>query len=256
MLPRSVYYYRSQRKSDQAIRQRMKEIANTRVRYGFWRIVVVLRREGWPDNHKRMYRIYKEEGLNLRSKRPRRNRAAIHRTPTSGVASTLHECWSMDFVADNLFDGRKFRALTVIDNWSRKCLKITTGKSLRGDDVVQALNEIVASEGVPPRRIKVDNGSEFISKALDKWAYDNEVELDFSRPGKPTDNPFIESFNGSFRDECLNLHWFVSFKDAQQKINEWNHEYNNVRPHSALANLSPEEFISSHQIAPEIPALG
>ena len=99
-------------------------------------------------------------------------------------------------------------------------------------------------QGLAPLQIKVDNGSEFISKALDKWAYDNEVELDFSGPGKPTDNPFIESFNGSFRDECLNLHWFVSFKDAQQKINEWNHEYNNVRPHSALANLSPEEFIS------------
>ena len=162
----------------------------------------------------------------------------------------------MDFVADNLFDGRKFRALTVIDNWSRKCLKIATGKSLRGDDVVQALNKIVATEVVPPRRIKVDNCSEFISKALDKWAYDNEVELDFSRPGKPPDNPFIESFNGSFRDECLNLYWLISFKDAQQKIHEWNHEYNNVRPHSALANLSPEEVISSHQIASGIRALG
>ena len=144
----------------------------------------------------------------------------------------------------------------MIDNWNRKCLKIEPGKSLRGDDVVQGFNEIVAFEGVSPRRIKVDNGREFISKALDKWTCDNEVELDFSRPGKPTDNPLIESFNGSFRDDSPNLYCFVSFKNAQQKINEWNHEYNNVRPHSALANLSPEEFISSHQIAPEIPALG
>jgi len=148
----------------------------------------------------------------------------------------------MDFVADNLFDGSRIRFLTVVDNFSRKSLAIKAGKSLRGPDVVDQMSIIVNSRKTYPERIQVDNGSEFISKVLDKWAYENGVTLDFSRPGKPTDNPFIESFNGSFRDECLNTHWFLSLGDAQEKVDIWREEYNSYRPHSSIGNMTPEEF--------------
>lgn len=148
----------------------------------------------------------------------------------------------MDFVCDQLFDGSRFRALTVVDNFSRKCLAIFPGKSIRGDDVVDIVDHIQQQEQALPNRIQVDNGSEFISKALDKWAYDNQVVLDFSRPGKPTDNPYIESFNGSFRDECLNTNWFLSLLDAREKIEQWRREYNEFRPHSSLDDKTPYEI--------------
>lgn len=223
----------------------MREIAETRVRYGFWRIQVLLRREGWKDNHKRTYRIYKEEGLNLRSKRPRRSKAGAHRMERPDV-SAPYECWSMDFVADQLFDGRRFRALTLVDNFSRECLEIEVGQSLKGFDVVDVMERIRQVRGVVPKRIQVDNGSEFISKALDRWAYDNDVVLDFSRPGKPTDNAFIESFNGSFRDECLNVNWFLSMEDAIEKIQAFKDDYNAFRPHSSLCGLTPNEALERH----------
>lgn len=213
-LQRSVFYYQSVKNDDKALRQRIHEIANTRVRYGFRRIHVLLQREGWRVNHKKVYRLYCEEGLNLRVKRPKRRVSAAHRLERPSL-NGVNQCWSMDFVADQLFNGRKIRALTIVDNWSRECMSI-----------------------------QVDNGSEFISKALDKWAYENGVTLDFSRPGKPTDNPFIESFNGSFRDECLNAHWFLSLEDAAHKIEMWRKDYNEFRPHSALGNLSPKEYIN------------
>ena len=172
-----------------------------RVRYGFWRIFTLLRREGWQDNHKRVHRLYQLEGLNLRTKRNRLSRAGAHRIERTEV-NTVNKCWSMDFVSDQLFNGRRFRALTIVDNFSRKCHAIEVGQSLKGTDVVNIVNKITSEAGILPERIQVDNGSEFISKELDRWAYENRVTLDYSRPGKPTDNPFIESFNGSFRDEC------------------------------------------------------
>jgi len=243
---RSLHYFKLQgRRDDRAVRQRIKEIAETRVRYGFTRIHVLLRREGWQDNHKRTYRIYKEEGLNLRSKRPRRNKAAAHREKYPSLTAP-NECWSMDFVMDALFDGRRFRALTIVDNYSRECLEIEVGQSLKGEDVVRVMERMRLTRGVVPERIKVDNGSEFISKALDKWAYENDVILDFSRPGKPTDNAFIESFNGSFRDECLNTNWFLSLEDAREKIQAFKEEYNHFRPHSALGNMTPIEALGRH----------
>ena len=239
-LSHSVWYYKPHARDDRWLRKRIREIAEVRVRYGFWRIYILLKREGFTDNHKRIYRVYKEEGLNLRSKRPRRNKAGAHRMERPEL-SAIHQCWSMDFVADQLFDGRRFRALTVVDNYSRKCLSIHPGQSIKGQDVVGVMEELKHLEGIIPHRIQVDNGSEFISKALDKWAYDNQVTLDFSRPGKPTDNPFIESFNGSFRDECLNTNWFLSLEDAKEKIENWRREYNEFRPHSSLDNQTPEE---------------
>lgn len=243
-LHRSNWHYKPHRREDRPLRQRIKEIAATRVRYGMWRIYILLRREGFKDNHKRVHRIYKEEGLNLRSKRPRRNKAAAHRLERP-ENNSLHACWSMDFVQDQLFDGRKFRCLTIVDNFSRYCHAIRVGKSIKGIDVVEVMEALKKQNALVPKRIQVDNGSEFISKEFDKWAYENNVTLDYSRPGKPTDNPFIESFNGSFRDECLNMHWFLSLEDAYEKINAWISEYNHFRPHSSLNNQTPAEFIES-----------
>lgn len=158
----------------------------------------------------------------------------------------------MDFVADQLFNGRKFRVLTLVDNFSRQCLATRVGQSIKGIDVVRIMDDVKQNHGITPERIQVDNGSEFISKDLDRWAYENNVTLDFSRPGKPTDNPYIESFNGSFRDECLNTNWFMSLEDAEEKVDAWRYEYNHYRPHSSLNNLTTMEYIEFCQsISPE-----
>ena len=243
MLYRSVWYYESVCRDDTIIRRRMKEIAMVRVRYGFWRIFTLLRREGWVDNHKRVYRLYCLDGLNLRTKRNRRSRAGAHRIERPDL-TTVNKCWSMDFMTDQLFDGKRFRALTIVDNYSRKCHAIEVGQSLKGIDVVNVMNRITKQAGILPERIQVDNGSEFISKEFDRWAYEHHVTLDYSRPGKPTDNPFIESFNGSLRDECLNTNWFLSLEDAKKKIESWRIDYNQYRPHSSLQGLTPEQVES------------
>ena len=232
----------------------MKEIAMIRVRYGFWRVFTLLRREGFSDNHKRVHRLYKLEGLNLRSKRPRRSRAGAHRSEKPKVEQ-VNQCWSMDFVSDQLFDGRRFRILTLVDNYSRKCHATEVGQSLKGIDVVRIMNQIRQEYGRLPQRIQVDNGSEFISKDFDRWAYENNVMLDYSRPGRPTDNPFIESFNGSFRDECLNTNWFLSLEDARDKIESFRRDYNEFRPHSSLLGKTPDQVESDMQIDPEISTL-
>jgi len=222
------------------LRLRIKELAAARVRYGYQRIYILLCREGWKVNHKRVYRLYCEEGLHLRSKRPKRRINAAHRANCL-VATRANESWSMDFVSDNLFNGRRIRSLTVVDNFSWECLGIWVDRSIRSD-VVRFMKRISWVRAIP-ERVFLDNGPEFIGKALDKWAYENKVTLDFSRPGKPKDNAFIESFNGSFRDECLNLHWFLSLNDAREKIEDWRKEYNTFRPHSSLGNLTPREFV-------------
>lgn len=236
----STYLYRPVKKDESALKLRIKEITQVRVHYGYRRVHVMLRREGHRDNVKRIYRLYREEGLSLRLKRPRRNKAAKLRQPKQ-LASAIDDIWSMDFVADALFDGRKLRMLTVVDLYTRECLAIDVGQSLKGEDVVRSLNAITAQRGLP-RTIKTDNGSESISKVMDKWAYERGIELDFSRPGKPTDNAGVESFNGRLRQECLNASWFLSLADAQAKIGAWRTYYNETRPHSALVWATPAEF--------------
>lgn len=244
LLQRTSYYYKPTKDSQLPLRLRIKELACARVRYGYQRIYILLRREGWKVNHKRVYRLYCEEGLHLRSKRPKRRISAAHRA-NRPEATKINESWSMDFVSDNLFNGRRIRSLTVVDNFSRECLGIWVEQSIRSEDVVKFMKRISWIRGIP-ERVFLDNGPEFIGKALDRWAYENKVTLDFSRPGKPTDNAFIESFNGSFRDECLNLHWFLSLKDAKEKIEKWREEYNTFRPHSSLDDLTPKEFAEKH----------
>lgn len=238
-LSTSMYYYQRVDKDDRLLAFRIREIAMSRVRYGFWRIYTLLRREGWKDNHKRIYRLYCQEGLNLRIRKKYRRRAAANRLERPMIR-LKNQCWSMDFVTDALFNGQRFRILTIIDNCTRKCLSLQAGQHLRGMDVASAV-ELLSQERGAPQRIQVDNGPEFISKELDKWAYENNVTLDFSRPGKPTDNPFIESFNGSLRDECLNTNYFLSLPDAIDKLESWRREYNGYRPHSSLQGMTPEE---------------
>jgi Transposase and inactivated derivatives len=229
-------------KSEQAVlRLRIREIAASRVRYGYQRIHAMLRREGWPVNHKRVYRLYREEGLNLRLLKRSRRRLNAQRELCRSTAQKANDCWTMDFVSDALFDGRRIRALTVLDTFSRESLAITVGKSLKGEEVVRTLQAVAVHRGLPDS-IYCDNGSEFTSKALDKWAYENGVNLKFSRPGKPTDNAFIESFNGRFREECLSTHWFLSLEDAKSKIEVWRNEYNESRPHMSLGYMTPKEY--------------
>ena len=177
---RSAWYYQPEEKHDEPLLRRIEEIAATRVRYGFRRIFVLLRREGWKANHKRVYRLYCQAGLNLRRKRPRRRKAAAHRLERT-VLTAPNQVWSMDFVADALFDGRRFRALTVVDNFTKESLAIEVDQQLKGEDVVAAMERLHHQRDLP-QRIQTDNGSEFISIVMDRWAYDHGVTMDYSRP--------------------------------------------------------------------------
>jgi putative transposase len=249
-LRQNTFRYKLRRREDLPVRVRIKEIATTYIRYGQERISKLLKREGWPDNHKRVRRIYREEGLNLRSKRPRRLKAAARRMGRPDPTE-INECWAMDFVQDQLFDGKKFRAITIVDIFSRFCLAIEVKRSFKGIDVVEVMEYLKTVQSVKPKTIRLDNGSEFIGKDLDHWASFNGVTLDFSRKGKPTDNAYCESFNGTFRDECLNTSWFLSLEDAISKINVWRTEYNTFRQHSSINDMTPEEMIIKHTKSPK-----
>ena len=238
-LNRASWYYRHHGRDDTAIRMRLRELAQARPRFGYLRLYVMLRREGWVVNKKRVYRIYREEGLMVRL--TRRRKRASHLRVVPPQPKRLNERWSMDFVTDTLLDGRRFRALTVVDNYSRHSQIIEPDFTLTGTKVVAALERVAKRSGYP-KMITVDNGSEFASKALDAWADAHEVKLDFIRPGKPVENAVIESFNGRFRDECLNAQVFISLHDARQKIEAWRIDYNEHRPHGSLGNLTPREF--------------
>jgi putative transposase len=235
--------YVSHRPDQAPLMLRIRDLAATRTRYGYFRIYILLRREGWFVNHKRVYRLYREDGLSLRLKKPRRNVSAANRD-RQPAAAAANEMWSMDFVSDALFDGRRLRALTVVDAFTREALAIDVDQGIKGEQVVEVMARISSIRGAP-RTIRVDNGPEFISKALDRWAYENGVTLDFSRPGKPTDNAFVESFNGRLRDECLNTHWFLSLEDARAKIEAWRRDYNESRPHTSLGWLTPVEYAAA-----------
>jgi putative transposase len=213
------------------------------VRYGYRRLHVLLRREGWRVNHKRVYRLYTPEQLAVRRKNPRRTASCQVRAARPAVAAAGHT-WALDFMSDCLADGRRFRVLTVLDVFTRECLAIRVDVRFTGGQVVEVLEGLARERGTR-KCLRTDNGPAFTGKLLDLWAYFNGVTLDFSRRGKPTDNAFIESFNGRFRQECLDQHWFVCLDDARAKIEAWRREYNEERPHSALGNLAPEEFAKS-----------
>ncbi len=227
------------------LRMRIREIALSRPRFGYSRIHILLRREGWKVNHKRVHRLYRLEGLQVRMRMRRRKSLSLHRGPAPRPTA-LSERWSMDFVHDQLADGRAFRVLTVVDNWSRESVLLEAGFRLSGESVAQALSRVSAARPLP-RSITVDHGTEFTSKALDQWAWENGIQLDFTRPGKPTDNGLCESFNGRLRDECLNVNEFESIDQARQKIEAWRIDYNEQRPHGALGHLTPSEYAKAGQ---------
>ena len=202
-----------------------------------------MRREGWDVNLKRVYRIYNEMGLQLRNKSPKRRVKAKLREDRTDAVST-NDVWAMDFVHDQLATGRKLRVLTIVDTYSRFCPVIDPRFSYRGENVVATLDRVCRKIGYP-KTIRVDNGSEFISRDMDLWAYQRGVSLDFSRPGKPTDNAFIEAFNSKLRSECLNTHWFMTREDAREKMEEWRKYYNEERPHSAIGNIPPIMLVNS-----------
>ena len=238
--PRASHRYRSVRDPRTELRIRLRDLAASRVHYGYLRLHVLLKREGWVVNKKLVYRLYCEEGLGIRRRKPRR-RKSVQVREARPATIRVNESWSMDFVSDRLASGDRFRLLTLVDNFSRESLAIEVGQRLTGDDVVKVLERGTAERG-KPLSICVDNGPEFISTSLDLWAYFNGVKLDFSRPGKPTDNAFIESFNGRLREECLNQHWFSSLDEARRLTEAWREDYNRQRPHSALGNRTPSEF--------------
>ena len=240
LLQRATFYYRSRAKDQTVLRMRIRELAHSRPRFGYERIHILLRREGWRVGRNRVHRLYRLEGLQVRMRVRRRKHISLHRGPVP-VASARNEYWSMDFVHDELASGRKFRVLTVIDKWSRESVLLETGFSLTGQSVVDALQRLALSRALP-KAITVDHGTEFTSKSLDEWAWNHNVKLDFIRPGKPTENAFIESFNGRLRDECLNANEFTSIEDARQRIEAWREDYNHHRPHSSLGHLTPIEF--------------
>jgi len=233
----STYHYKGKRRSQAALIKRIREIAETRVRYGYRRVHVLLRREGWIVNAKRIYRLYKELGLQLRNKVPKRRvKAKLREDRRPAVAA--NETWAMDFVHDQLATGRKIRILTIVDTYTRFSPALVPRFSFKAEDVVAVLERIGREHGLP-KTIRVDQGTEFVSRDLDLWAYQRGVVLDFSRPGKPTDNGFIESLNGKFRAECLNTHWFMSLEDACRKMEDWRRHYNEERPHSAIGYKPP-----------------
>ena len=247
-LHRSMYLYQSRRPEQAILRKRIREIAETRVRYGYRRIHILLQREGWAVGRTRVYRLYRLEQLQMRHKPPRRRVMAKLREDRTPAAMP-NDCWSMDWMYDQLFDGDRLWVLTIVDNFSKVCSALWVGQQARTLDVISTLDRAVAVFG-KPRSIRVDNGSQFTSRGFDLWAYANSVVLDFSRPGKPTDNAFIESFNARVRIECLNQHWFMDLDDARTKIESWRRDYNYVRPHSAIGERTPITMFTAHRNSP------
>lgn len=245
-LPRATHRYLRRRTSHEVLRARLRAFAAERPRWGYRRLAVLLRREGHTVNHKLVHRLYREEGLMVR--RRRKKRTAVTRTPLA-APTRPNERWSLDFVSDALADGRKFRALTLVDAFTRESLAIEVDTSLPGERVVRVLERVLGMRGLPAV-LTVDNGPELAGKAMDQWAYRRGVTLDFITPGRPVENAFIESFNGKFRDELLNQHWFVSLADARFHIERYRVDYNEVRPHQSLADRTPAEFARVAQHTP------
>jgi putative transposase len=243
-VPRSTVRYRSRKGSQEALMRRLKELAAVHVRFGYRRLTVLLRREGWKVNAKRVYRIYAAEGMQVRTK-VRKKIARRQRLPAP-PASEPNQCWAMDFVSDPLGDGTSFRILAVVDLFTRECVTLLADRPLSGAKVAAELSRVCAERGVLPASITSDNGSEFTGRAMEAWAMEHGVRLDFIRPGRPTENGFAESFNGRLRDECLRVSWFPTLAEARRRLAAWRAHYNRQRPHSSLHDQTPAEFAARH----------
>lgn len=239
----SSYYYKpAERRDETPLRRALKEAAAQRPRWGYRMLMVLMRRQGFTDNHKRIYRIYCEENLQVPVRRKRKR--ALWRGEKPQAPERPGQRWSMDFMSDQLADGRRIRTLNIVDDFTRECLAIEVDTSLPGERVCRVLDRLVA-ERDHPERILTDNGPEFTGKALARWSYEHCVEHQLIEPGKPAQNAFVESFNGTCRDECLNEHWFWSLDDAREIIDTWRDDYNRIRPHSSLGSMSPREYAAA-----------
>lgn len=235
----SVFRYTSRKHELPGLRERLREHAAQRPRFGYRRLTILLRRDGFQVNHKRIHRIYREEGLMVRRRKRKKLAAGLRVVPD--LPTRPNQRWSMDFTLDALWNGRRFRTLNIVDDYTRECLAIEVDVSLPGLRVARVLERLAEMRGVPVI-ITVDNGPEFAGKVLDQWADQHGVKLHFIRPGKPVENAYIESFNGKFRDECLNQTMFTSLTEAKHKIELWRLDYNRTRPHTSLGGVTPEQF--------------
>lgn len=238
-LDRSTFQYQRQDGGDEALRQRLSELADERRRFGYRRLLILLRREGFEVNHKKVYRLYKEAGLAVKRRRGRK-RALGSRRPMLVPDGPNHR-WSLDFVSDALTDGRRFRILCIVDDFSREALSTVVDRSLSGHRMVRELDRLIGRRG-KPRMIVSDNGTEMTSHAILKWCQDTAIEWHYIAPGKPTQNAFVESFNGRLRDECLNENLFSNLAEARALIEAWRRDYNTTRPHTSLRGLTPLEY--------------
>ena len=234
-----TYRYASTRPDDIALRTKPRELASQRRRFGYRRLGLLLARQGIRLNHKKLYRLYKEERLTVR-KRGGRKRALGTRAPMA-IPQDQNLRWSLDFVMDTLVNGRRFRILTLVDDFTRECLGLVVDTSLTALRVVRELGQIIESRGCP-RMIVSDNGTEFTSNAILAWQEELGIEWHYIAPGKPMQNGFVESFNGRLRDECLNEHWFTSITHARTVIEAWRREYNEERPKRVLGGRTPTEY--------------
>jgi putative transposase len=235
---RSSFRYEARPADDSALRSRLKELAAKQSAYGYLMLHSLLKTEGLVINKKRTYRVYTEEGLQVRTKK--RKKLTRPRQPLE-LPTGVNQRWSMDFVSDQLAAGRRFRVLNVVDDYSREMVGQLVSVSISGRQVARFLNQLIELR-TKPSKIICDNGTEFTSKAMFFWSKEASVQLGFIQPGKPTQNAFVESLNGKFRNECLNQHWFRTLDEAKYEIDLWREHYNKVRPHSALGYVSPEEF--------------
>jgi putative transposase len=239
-LARSTHRYRARKADrDQELRQQLKELAAKRMRFGYRRLTAMLERQGVEANHKKIYRLYREEGLAMRIRQRRRIR--WNGAVAAPAARKANERWSIDFLSDAVSTGQVIRMLTMVDDYTRECPAIEVDTSLGGLRVRRVLDRVVAERGLPEAMV-LDHGPEFRSRALAAWSEERGVRLEFIQPGKPVQNAYVESFNGRLRDECLNANWFTNLNDARRKIEVWRRDYNQERPHSSLGYLSPTAF--------------
>jgi putative transposase len=248
-LARSRWQHRSRRPSDAPLAEALKAKAEARPRWGYRRLAVLLRREGWTVNLKRVLRVYRAEGLRVRTGR-RRKQVSTLRVPRP-LADGPNTQWTVDFIHDQLADGRRFRTLSVVDECTRECLALAVEASWPGAQVAAVLDCVARARGAP-QRIVLDHGPELVGRALDAWAYGRGVELAFTRPGKPVDNCFVESFHDKFRSECLSTHWFLDLDDARRLVAAWREDYNAVRPHRALGYRTPAEYAATLHACPAL----
>lgn len=245
-LESSTYYYKSySSRDDEKLKAKLIDLSHARVRWGLPRLFVLARREGFMDNYKRVRRIYNEAGLQIQKRKKKKLRGHLKLVLPEPVRP--NHIWSMDFVSETLSDHRRFRCFNVVDDFTRENVVIEVGRNLPSRVLVQVFNRLKQTRGLP-EMIVCDNGPELISQNLEIWAYQNKVQLKFIEPGKPVQNAYIESFNGKFRDECLNQHWFLNLEDAKKEIELWRKDYNENRPHRSLEMKTPNQFAREYEM--------